>query len=65
MRCEKAEIMTEFWKSVFKSLHVPIQPYLNKHFAQGGFVLFEFACGLYAPAVAAVKGAMVPEDMQY
>ncbi|CAE8741070.1 unnamed protein product, partial [Polarella glacialis] len=30
----------------------------------GGFVAFEFCCGLYNPAVSAVKGALVPETLR-
>jgi len=29
-----------------------------------GFVLFEFCCGLYAPAMSAVKGSLVPERLR-
>jgi len=29
-----------------------------------GFVAFEFCCGLYMPAVSAVKGALVPEGLR-
>lgn len=30
----------------------------------GGFVAFEFCCGLYAPAMSAVKSALVPEELR-
>lgn len=30
----------------------------------GGFVAFEFCCGLYAPAISAVKGMVVPEALR-
>lgn len=30
----------------------------------GGFIAFEFCCGLYAPAVAAVKGKLVPDTVR-
>jgi len=30
----------------------------------GGFLVFEFCCGMYAPAVSAVKGTMVPEQLR-
>jgi len=30
----------------------------------GGFVAFEFCCGLYAPAMSAVKSALVPEKLR-
>lgn len=30
----------------------------------GGFIVFEFCCGLYAPSVSATKGALVPEQLR-
>merc|ERR1719419_31106 len=29
-----------------------------------GFIAFEFSCGLYAPAMSAVKGSLVPERLR-